>query len=144
MTNLFSKGFTLLLYHLGEILPDSADSNRRLWSGLMYYPVFPVIQMPPLLVLGKNTAVWNAPLGFLAKPFFIPRHMLRHLKYLIWENLCANTCQWKVIVQMQIRSPLVGRTVYQCGLILQAPICLSWLWFKMRWESCSWCFEHCW
>ena len=31
--------------------------------GLMYYPVFPVIQMPPPLVLGKNMRVWNSPLG---------------------------------------------------------------------------------
>lgn len=33
--------------------------------GLMYYPVFPVIQMPPPFVLGNNVRVWNAPLGSL-------------------------------------------------------------------------------
>lgn len=52
--------------------------------GLMYYPVFPVIQMPPPLVLGKNMKVWNAPLGIILRGFFIPRHMLRHVKFLIW------------------------------------------------------------
>lgn len=33
--------------------------------GLMYYPVFPVIQMPPPFVLGSNVRVWYAPLGSL-------------------------------------------------------------------------------
>lgn len=33
--------------------------------GLMYYPVCPVIQMPPPFVLGNNVRVWNAPLGSL-------------------------------------------------------------------------------
>ena len=64
--------------------------------GLMYYPVFPVIQMPPPLVLGKNMRVWNGPLGIPLKGFFIPRHMLRHVKFLIWwkhlpaKDNCAN------------------------------------------------------
>lgn len=55
-------------------------------QGLMYYPVFPVIQMPPPLVLGKNMRVWNGPLGFLLKAFFILRHMLKHVKFLIWRK----------------------------------------------------------
>lgn len=53
-------------------------------QGLMYYPVFPVIQMPPPLVLGKNMGVWNGPLGILLKGFFISRHTLKHVKFLIW------------------------------------------------------------
>ncbi len=52
--------------------------------GLMYYPVSPVIQMLPPLVLGKNTRVWNSPLGIPLKGFFIPRHVLRHVKFRIW------------------------------------------------------------
>lgn len=52
--------------------------------GLMYYPVFPVIQRPLPLVLGMNMGVWNAPLGTSLMGFFIPRHMLRHVKFLIW------------------------------------------------------------
>lgn len=145
MTNLFSKGFTLLFYHLREILPDSADSNRMLWSGLMYYPVFPVIQMPPPLVLGKNTRVWNGPLGILLKGSFIPRHTFRHVEFVITSKpVYKHSAIEDNSNVMQIRSPVLGGTIYQCSLILQAAICLSWIGLKMRSESCSSCFKHCW
>lgn len=100
MTNLFSKGFPLLLYHLWEILPDSADSNRMLWSGPDVLPCLSCNSNASTTCLGKNMKVWNAPLGIILRGFFIPRHMLRHVKFLIWwkpvckhfpmKNNCAN------------------------------------------------------
>lgn len=54
--------------------------------GLMNYPVFPVIQMPPPLVLGRYIRVWNGPLGFLWKkglPLFRDT-CWGHVKFLNW------------------------------------------------------------
>lgn len=66
--------------------------------GLMYYPVFPVIQMPPPFVLGEEHENVKRSFG---NPTFIPRQMW-HIKFRIGWKPRANNCYWKVIVQMQI------------------------------------------
>lgn len=113
--------------------------------GLMYYPVFPVIQMLLQHLFWGRT--WECEMVLCEsyqRPSLFPDTCWAVSNSESDENLRANTFQWEVIVQMQIRSPLVGRTIYQCSLISQAAICLSWPGFKMRWESCSWCLKRCW
>lgn len=66
---------------------------ERFDRGLMYHPVFPVIPKPPLVVLGRNASVWNAPLGTLLNSVFIPDTRWGMLNFENDENLCTNTCR---------------------------------------------------